>query len=172
MLDDASLMRPRLCALATSVSLLSLAACSSAGGTGDDGDPSPAASQGGTSSAGSTSAGGTSPSSAGGMSTAGSTSGDVGGSGGQSAGGSLSVGDGGSSTMGCASEMYDGQLVPLDMVLLLDRSASMQDDDKWGNITSAIEQFVGLPAAKGISIGLQFFPLQLVDRAHRPFQVH
>lgn len=60
---------------------------------------------------------------------------------------------------GCASENHTGQLVPLDMFLMLDKSASMAKNDKWTAVTGAISQFVGLSGVSGISMGLGIFPV-------------
>jgi len=56
--------------------------------------------------------------------------------------------------------------VPLDMLILLDRSASMNDQispssftDRWAATTTAIQDFVEAPTSSDLSIGLQFFPL-------------
>ena len=58
----------------------------------------------------------------------------------------------------CAAEAYSGQTVPLDMQVMLDRSASMQLDNKWTSVVEALKQFVQSPEADGISVGLQYFP--------------
>src|SRR5690349_2748292 len=60
---------------------------------------------------------------------------------------------------GCATDTHDGELVPLDMFLMLDNSGSMQDSGKWGAVTGAINQFVGLSGTEGLAMGLGHFPI-------------
>ncbi|MCC6521992.1 MAG: hypothetical protein IT373_04975 [Polyangiaceae bacterium] len=65
---------------------------------------------------------------------------------------------------GCASESVKAEKQPLDMYVMFDQSGSMTDPvagggDKWGAVTSAFGAFVQQPAALGIGIGLQYFPL-------------
>lgn len=85
-----------------------------------------------------------------------------GGSGGANAGGSFSTG-GGSNAGGnpninaCAKQTTGGELVPLDLYFMVDRSGSMQDSGKWTNVTTALKQFVALPDAAGIGVGIGFF---------------
>ncbi len=59
----------------------------------------------------------------------------------------------------CAAESHAGELVPLDLYVMLDRSASMQDVGKWSAVVAALEGFVQSPDTEGIGVGLQFFPL-------------
>lgn len=58
----------------------------------------------------------------------------------------------------CAEDKYTGELLPLDMFVMLDRSASMQDNGKWTAVTGALNNFVSLPGIKGIGMGLGVFP--------------
>ncbi len=60
----------------------------------------------------------------------------------------------------CEAAHYPGELVQLDVYILLDRSFSMLDDDKWAKTTAAIDQFVSSPDASGIGVGLQFLPVE------------
>jgi EGF-like domain len=59
----------------------------------------------------------------------------------------------------CAAETNPAQLVPLDLFFMIDRSASMTVDSKWGSVIAALQAFVGSADASGIGVGLQFFPL-------------
>lgn len=59
----------------------------------------------------------------------------------------------------CAAEAYSGKSVPLDMQIMLDKSASMQLDGKWDAVIGALQQFVQSPNAAGIGVGLQYFPV-------------
>lgn len=78
--------------------------------------------------------------------------------------GSFSGGVGGATGSGgmdaCASEVFDGVQVPLDMYVMLDKSSSMDSSGKWTNVTSALNTFFSDPGSSGIGVGLQFFPLQ------------
>ena len=60
---------------------------------------------------------------------------------------------------GCASDVYDSELLPLDMFVMLDRSGSMTDLGKWSGVTGAIKDFMFLPDLHDFSMGIQFFPL-------------
>lgn len=66
---------------------------------------------------------------------------------------------GGVCVVACAAESNPGQLVPLDLYVMLDRSASMTVDAKWDAVTLALQTFVAAPEAVGIGVGLQYFPL-------------
>jgi len=59
----------------------------------------------------------------------------------------------------CAAETTPGEVVPLDLYFMIDRSASMTTDSKWDSVVAALQGFVGSTDAAGIGVGLQFFPL-------------
>lgn len=83
---------------------------------------------------------------------------NVGGSGAISVGGS---GNGGTGALtGCSSQVFDGELVPLDMYLMLDKSGSMDSsqNNTWVPVTNAISQFVDLPGLAKLGMGLGLFP--------------
>jgi hypothetical protein len=91
---------------------------------------------------------------------AGGTGGDSAPSGGQ--GGGLnpieSSGQGGLDPDGsCASTSAEADLLPLDMLILLDRSGSMLGS-KWIGATTAISTFVNDAASVGMNVGLTYFP--------------
>ncbi len=46
---------------------------------------------------------------------------------------------------------------PLDIFIMLDHSASMQDDNKWPSVTGAISSFIAQPSLAGVSVGMQYF---------------
>lgn len=78
-------------------------------------------------------------------------------------GGDFALSDGGGNGGGdaaCATESKKAQRVPLDMVIGLDTSFSMDFDQKWTNVRSALEAFVKNPAYADLGIGLQFFPIR------------
>lgn len=54
-------------------------------------------------------------------------------------------------------EVTRGEPVPLSLVILLDRSGSMQGD-RWTSATNAIRAFVDRSEVVGMKVGLQFFP--------------
>jgi hypothetical protein len=72
-------------------------------------------------------------------------------------------GDGGTGSGGlgkCATGSRKADPVPLDMVIGLDTSFSMDFDDKWTNVRAAIKSFVKNPAYSELGIALQFFPIR------------
>ena len=68
----------------------------------------------------------------------------------------------------CGGELKTGELVPLDMIIMLDSSGSMGDlvtssDTKWKLVTSALGSFVGDPSVTNLRLALQFFPFLQPD---------
>src|SRR6185369_1503519 len=64
----------------------------------------------------------------------------------------------------CAAEVRRGELLPLDLYIMLDRSASMNavtgsGATKWDAVTSALRGFVEDDRSAGLGVGLQYFPL-------------
>src|SRR5262245_30982848 len=59
----------------------------------------------------------------------------------------------------CATDKKKAERVPVDMVIGLDTSFSMDFDQKWTNVRAALKQFVSNPAYAELGIGLQFFPI-------------
>ncbi|WP_104977672.1 vWA domain-containing protein [Sorangium cellulosum] len=57
----------------------------------------------------------------------------------------------------CAQTSAETALLPLDMLVLLDRSGSMLGS-KWSGVTSAISTFVTDAASAGMNVGLTYFP--------------
>ncbi len=83
-------------------------------------------------------------------------SGGAGGADGGTAGSGGSSGSGGTGGAGAGGSDAGCTKPPLDLVVLLDRSASMQDLNKWNNVT----QGLGALNAQGVSgVGLGFFPV-------------
>jgi hypothetical protein len=78
-------------------------------------------------------------------------------SGGAFTGGGDDSGDGGG---GCSTVSKKAEKIPLDMVIGLDTSFSMDFDDKWTNVKAALESFVTNPAESDLNLGLQFFPIR------------
>lgn len=149
--------RPRLSSLLAGAAALALPSmfvvnCASDGAT-DDG-PTPTSAQS------STAAGtGAAPS--------------VGGAGGGADGGSGGTGllnptTGGSGGTGgvaneCISKTVVGELVPLDMLILQDRSGSMTSNDKWEQAVEAIKGFADSPGVGGLNLGVAYFPPKAGD---------
>ena len=82
------------------------------------------------------------------------------------AGGTIGTGNSDGGLSGCATDEYTGQIVPLDMYLLLDKSGSMGSSAsdggpaKWPTVTGAIKDFMKLPGTDGIGMALGFFPIK------------
>ncbi|WP_437486963.1 vWA domain-containing protein [Sorangium sp. So ce1014] len=83
-----------------------------------------------------------------------------------STGGGASLGAGGFGATGaggfdegasCAQTSAAAALMPLDMLVLLDRSGSMLGS-KWSGVTSALSTFVNDAASAGMNVGLTYFP--------------
>jgi hypothetical protein len=58
---------------------------------------------------------------------------------------------------GCVAKQVKAEHSPLDMIIFLDESASMQGT-KWTSATGALDAFVSDPASGGIAVGLDVFP--------------
>lgn len=110
------------------------------------------------------SSGGSGGGNTGGMSTGGNTgAGDVGGFG--QGGGGTGGGTGGG--MECAGSTVKGELIPLDMYIMLDKSGSMLSQTgaagngptKWDAVTNALKAFFQDPGSAGLGVGIQFFPI-------------
>jgi hypothetical protein len=68
--------------------------------------------------------------------------------------------DGGSVGLACGTETQKATLLPLDLYLMIDKSGSMADNNKWNNVSTALEDFVNDPASAGIGVGLQYLPFE------------
>jgi hypothetical protein len=66
----------------------------------------------------------------------------------------------GADLSGCATSRKKAERQPIDMVIGLDTSFSMDFDDKWLNVRDALKRFVSNPAYADLTIGLQFFPIR------------
>lgn len=62
--------------------------------------------------------------------------------------------------MACATQSAKAELAPLDLLLILDTSASMDYGGKWTSVKAAVRSFVKNPAANGLGLGLQYYPLR------------
>ena len=64
----------------------------------------------------------------------------------------------------CAADSVKAQQLPLDMFIMLDQSPSMDESTsggqtKWQAVTAALASFLNQSGLDGISVGLQYFPL-------------
>jgi hypothetical protein len=64
----------------------------------------------------------------------------------------------------CAAETQTAELVQLDLLVMLDQSASMQDavqggGSKWDAVTTALQGFLSDPNNASLGVGLQYFGL-------------
>jgi hypothetical protein len=59
----------------------------------------------------------------------------------------------------CVAEDFPGELVPLDLYIMQDKSASMADESKWSSVTTALTTFINSPQEPGLGVGIGFFPL-------------
>lgn len=73
-------------------------------------------------------------------------------------GGGVNVDGGLGGGQACAKDTYDGNLKPLDLFLMLDKSGSMEQSNIWSPVVSAISQFVSLPGLNKLGMGLGLFP--------------
>ena len=94
------------------------------------------------------------------------TQGDDDGSDGSAADGSDGAGGfnptGGSTGSGgfeeCAQASEEATLVPVNMFIAVDKSGSMDDDNKWSNAEAAFVAFFQDPAADSLRVALRFWP--------------
>ncbi len=128
-----------------SAALPTLALASACGGSGGSDDGSVIGTTGGTAGMDSGTAG---------MNTGG-TGNVIGGTGGN--GGGAAVGGIDSGTA-CSTSVFEGEVAPLDMYILMDRSSSMTGRP-WDGVKQAIAGFVNAPSSVGSSVGLQLFPI-------------
>jgi hypothetical protein len=103
-----------------------------------------------------TSTGTTSQTGTGGAGGNGNTGGSSGQAGGLNIGGNSGTG-GFSPDASCASTSAQAELLPLDIIVLLDRSGSMSGT-KWNGSTNALITFVNDAASAGLNVGIQYFP--------------
>jgi hypothetical protein len=62
----------------------------------------------------------------------------------------------------CAGQLYEGKLVPLDLLMLIDISGSMEESagtqSKWSALHEALLTFFKDPQSAGLGVGLETFP--------------
>jgi hypothetical protein len=85
---------------------------------------------------------------------------------GSTSGGSSSGGTSGGGTCraeACVTSSHEGEEIPLDMYIMMDRSGSMNDPTGGGSLWDAVKnafiEFVQSPQSAGVGVGIQFFPL-------------
>jgi hypothetical protein len=69
----------------------------------------------------------------------------------------------------CVEEAITGEMVPLDLQLVLDASGSMRvvvgGQTRWRQVSGALDMFLRDPRSTGLGVGLQTFPFTIV---HKP----
>ena len=60
--------------------------------------------------------------------------------------------------LACAIGNDRAMLAPVNMLIMFDRSGSMEDDDKWPNATAALSAFLKHESAADMRVALRFFP--------------
>lgn len=79
-------------------------------------------------------------------------------------GGSFGIGGAGVGGMQtCEQIEADAEVVPLDVVMVLDRSGSMETQKLWGPFQQAITDFIKHPGSAGLSVGMNFYPAAAVN---------
>ncbi len=73
-------------------------------------------------------------------------------------GGSSTGGTTGSGDTKCASVNVKAELVPVYLVVMFDKSGSMDDNQKWTSCSAGLKSFFGDAKSTGMSASLQFFP--------------
>lgn len=141
-----------------------MAACGGGGSDGDGGDGFAAA--GGTSGGTNTGGGGNVLIGSGGST---STGGATGTGGGVIGLGGMGTGGGLNPDAACASSVFQGERVPLDMYIMMDKSGSMGSQGFWDPVRTAITDFVNAPESAGIGVGIQFFPKDSGGPSCSPF---
>jgi hypothetical protein len=58
----------------------------------------------------------------------------------------------------CAQAILEATLVPVNMLIAVDKSGSMLDGDKWGSAEAAFIAFFQAPEADPLRVGLRFWP--------------
>ena len=73
-----------------------------------------------------------------------------------------------SSAEQCAEEAIRGELFPLDLLLLLDASGSMNfrvgERTRWQLVSQALVGFLGDPRSRGLGVGFQTFPFTVYEK--------
>jgi hypothetical protein len=75
-------------------------------------------------------------------------------------GGGIVRDDSGNTLSKCATESKQAEVRPLDLLIGLDTSFSMDFDHKWTSVQAALKAFVANPTLNGLGMGLQYFPLR------------
>lgn len=58
----------------------------------------------------------------------------------------------------CAVEKDEATLAPVNMLIMFDRSGSMNNNDKWNDASDALVAFFQDPGTAGLRVALRFFP--------------
>jgi hypothetical protein len=60
----------------------------------------------------------------------------------------------------CATGTANGEMTPVTMYVMFDRSSSMRDNDKWGRATAGLEQFLKAKESANLSVVYGVFPTE------------
>ncbi len=63
-------------------------------------------------------------------------------------------------SLACATSSAKAELAPLDILIILDTSASMDYEGKWTSVKLALKSFVKNTQAVGLGFGIQYYPLR------------
>lgn len=61
----------------------------------------------------------------------------------------------------CKSETFTGERLPLDIYFVVDKSGSMDQNNKWKSVSDAMIAFLNDPLNADIGVGIEYFPLVL-----------
>lgn len=61
----------------------------------------------------------------------------------------------------CATSSDEATLIPVNMIIMFDRSGSMQNNNKWTDSTNALQAFIEDPGTAGLRVALRFFPTEV-----------
>lgn len=74
-----------------------------------------------------------------------------------SASSASSSGNGGDPASVCASDVIETTLAPVNLFLMVDRSGSMSQNNKWNQAVGALRTFLKSPDTDGLRVALRFF---------------
>lgn len=80
------------------------------------------------------------------------------GTGSSGAGMDFDPGEGSGEHASCATSAEEATLVPINMLIAVDRSGSMADDGKWASAKAAFRTFFEDPEADSLDVALRFWP--------------
>jgi hypothetical protein len=79
------------------------------------------------------------------------------------AGGSFTTGSSSGGFEACAEATLEGERIPVQMLIMFDKSQSMLEDQKWAGATAALLAFFRDEESAGLNVALRFFPDDTCD---------